>query len=878
MLALRRQLSLVCLVCALVVHHSAAFAQEEAAAPSAAAIQRAIKNLGHDDYPVREAASKELWSWGTTVEAALQQAALSTDAEIRLRAKTILEKFELGITPDSPPEYEMLITAFRQNTIDEKQTTLHQLINEKKIKLAFKLARAESDPSQRDSLLSSASRQAQRYVPDLLVNDEIDEAESILESIEMTLDPSLERLTAMLLVSGRLPDRLKRAEEQLARAPSFATAKRLVYLRRASGDLVGAADLAGKHQLHYYQRAILIENNDWKGAAALQQEMFKVPNLAAETLAFGAALHFFAGDEPAVEFRLQTLREIAPEQLSKHWDAAEAHLVCERHEQALQLLATCTPGAASLLHELRFDYARSQQLAGVTKESVLDDAWFGNLVDGGLVATQKTLPRGEFARNIAKQLHYLGERERARQVLAVMRKAAELDKSGQLWPVVIQTSIYCGDRQQALADLNVALGRPNITPSAMFRAMYDQPQDAVLAELLYARLGTEDEQRRLSLATMDQVFGPIGMPDEMRGPINAQIVETIEPFMGTPDHRQLKLGELMLKLGDRQQARRWFEAASSSYSDALVRLGDLAREERDWPVAIKHYRAAADKLPVLPLPRFLLSYSLLQNGETDEAKQQQRRASLAALSPVGRLALAGQLKERGLFAEATEQARIVELTANPTVQYPTLAAGHLRGNLVFQQSPAVAAEVWQRWLLSQLVGVNNYTQFDHYLTDPEVIHRNRGRALLAAGKTDLALAEVKRVLAIIPGNVRVLEEFVPLLERAGREKEASELLESVARRYEQVIRDYPQTSNHRRELALLFARCNRRRDEALALAQAAVKLEEQTALNHDALAEIHFLRGEQGAAISAGQRAAAIERNNPKYRERLAQWEKGPAK
>ncbi|WP_425616825.1 hypothetical protein NA78x_000485 [Anatilimnocola sp. NA78] len=844
-------------------------AKEEPAEPTEPEIAVAVKELGHDEYPIREAASKKLWLWGLVSQKALQQASKSNDAEVRLRARLILDKFELGLTPDSPPEFEALLSSFRDGDIESKRGILNSLIGEKKVKLAFKLARSEKNAVDRESLFSSASRTAQRFVPDLLVEDELDEAEAILESLDVAQDSSLERLTSMLLVTGRLPARLADLEKQFAKGSTFALAKRLVYYRRANGDLAGAADLAGKHQLAYYQRAILMEQSDWGAAAAVQQEMFKGPKLAAETLALGATLNFLAGNHVLMDSKLQELRANAPEQRSTYWDAAEAHLACEQHEHALRLLEESIPAGASYIRFLRFEYQESQAIAGLTAETRFDEAWLKSLIDGGKVATQKSVPRHDYARDLARQLHQLGERERAKQIVAVLRAAAEKDPS--LWHTVIQADVLTGDRPQALDDLNTALEVPGTSPSPKFSALYGK--DFALAETLYSRLGGAADRRRLTIATIEKILGPAGVPAEMKDPLTKQIAEDLEPwFEGADFRQQLRAGEVLVKLGDRKQARRWFEKAAPSATDAQLRLGDLAREDQDWPEAIRWYRAATEKLPALPLPRYLLGHAMLQAGDKDAGKLEQQRASLAALSPVARYSLAFQLKDRDLLVDAAEQARIVQITANPTVQHPTLAAGHLRANCIFTKEPSEAADNWQRWLLSQLVGVNNFTLFEHYLTDPEVIHRNRGRAFLAAGKPDLAIAELKRVLAIMPGNVRALEEFVPLLSKAERTKEAGELVSEVASRYERVIRDYPQTSYHRRELALLLARCNQRLDEALALAQAAVKLEDQTAANHAALAEIHSLRGENALAVASAQRALELQANNEELRERLAKW------
>ena len=841
--------------------------------PTAAAIEKAVGELAHEDFKIREAASKILWLAGVNADAALRQAAASNDPEVKMRARLILEKFELGLTPDMPPEFEALLIRFRTSELDGKQETLRTLVDQKQIKLALQLARSEREVGVRDSLIAAASRQAQRFVPELLTREEYNEAEAILEAVDIAADTTLERLTATLLITGRLPERLKVAEAQFKLSSSPTLAKRVMYYRRAAGDLSGAAELAGQQQLGFYQRAILLEKGDWSAAAGVQDSLFKGQKPLAEVNAYSAALHFFAGNQGVADAKLLDLRTTAAEQVSAYWDAAEGHLACEQIDEATKLLAKSVPAAASYFDFLRLNYAESQAIAGITKETKLDKAWYDQLVDGGLVATQSRMPRHHFARDLARQLHLLGERARAKEIVAVLRTEAENDKTGQLWPTLVNADVLIGDRPQALLDIEQALGRAGVSAPQLLGYLDDK--DFNLADALLTKLLADGVKKSEALQLIEKIFGPAGYSEAERKTLVERVATIVAPWYDLADFRlHLRAGDIFVKLGERNQARRWFEKATTNTTDAAIRLGDLAREDHDWEAAEKWYRRAFEKLPALPLPRYLLGQTLLAAGQREAGEQEQKRASLAAIAPVTRSSLAYQLKTRRLNAAAAEQAQILLRTSNPTVQHPTLAAGHLRANLTSTETPAASADAWQRWLLSMLSGVNNYSLFDYYLTDPELIHRCRAQALLAAGKPDAAIAELRRVLVLLPGNVRTIEEFVPQLEKADRKEAATDLFQEVAARYEKVIRDFPHTAHHRRELALMFARCQRRLDEALQLAQEALKLEPNDASYHDALAEVHFVRGEPKEAIAAGERALQLELQNEEFQQRLARWQK----
>src|SRR5205807_6109306 len=69
--------------------------------PSQEDIARWVDQLGDKRFANREQASKQLWAAGQAAEPALGKALQSTDAEVRRRARDILDKFKYGIYPDT---------------------------------------------------------------------------------------------------------------------------------------------------------------------------------------------------------------------------------------------------------------------------------------------------------------------------------------------------------------------------------------------------------------------------------------------------------------------------------------------------------------------------------------------------------------------------------------------------------------------------------------------------------------------------------------------------------------------------------------------------------------------------------------------------------
>src|SRR5262245_51218218 len=61
-------------------------------------IKELVAQLGHDDFSVREEATKKLAEIGRPAVPAVREAAKSNDAEVRMRARRILDKIETSVT------------------------------------------------------------------------------------------------------------------------------------------------------------------------------------------------------------------------------------------------------------------------------------------------------------------------------------------------------------------------------------------------------------------------------------------------------------------------------------------------------------------------------------------------------------------------------------------------------------------------------------------------------------------------------------------------------------------------------------------------------------------------------------------------------------
>src|SRR5258705_6623978 len=135
------------------------------AAPTKDQIAHAIEQLGAPAFETRQAATDLLWKAGDAAEAALREAAKSTDPEVRTRAAALLAKLQLGLRPDTPPEVAALIVQFRYaETTSLRRQALAELQAKGHWQAILTLIRAQQNPEERRILATVLAGEARKIV------------------------------------------------------------------------------------------------------------------------------------------------------------------------------------------------------------------------------------------------------------------------------------------------------------------------------------------------------------------------------------------------------------------------------------------------------------------------------------------------------------------------------------------------------------------------------------------------------------------------------------------------------------------------------------------------------------------------------------------
>ncbi|HKB03882.1 MAG TPA: hypothetical protein VKD90_16790 [Gemmataceae bacterium] len=873
-------------------------------------IKKAIEDLSSTRFAVREKASKVLWEAGASAEPALREAARSADEETANRAKAILEKFDWGLYPDTPADVVKLINKFQAGDPSARQEAVSELMRLKPPRFSTlrKLIAHEWNDDARRQMFAVMAGQARQSVPGLIVAGQLDEAGELLDICMSAEQPqSAADYAAFHHLRKTIPDAIKRMEA-VRKKGSEADARRamvaLAYLYRVQKDWPAArkaATDAGDRQL---LNDLAWEANDWKALAESAPEPGEAEDRGAK-----AAYHRLAGNKAKYDELIAELRKEltgVEGDDSAAYTLAHALLLNGQGAEAMTVLKGRGKRGADLMFDLlcaqlkfREAFAHADQVA---KELDKDE--------------QSEVERDELTIRRGKALAMLGDRDAATQVF---RGLIEKAIAGNRELVAIQAvksairggmrdlAAECAARALAHADKN---GRSDESQELLeplfddrksvaqvwWRALRaDKPDEDPPATMTRVRAfadGKADRKEVDRLAGLIQKAKPgraygFGNRDSIliTYPADAEFA-TAEAYRAAgvlekaEEHYKKALTEKPLNVKDIPDLSALDDAAilgAITNSEYLMRYGDLLVERKRFKEAAALYRRAWDAGPTAPLPLFLQGHTLTLAGDAKEGARLMRLAHWVPLgNEVLRTQFSEELMKRGFQDDSRKEMEFVLETGWFRTYY--VGNVHLRmGRLMARQRDfGTAARYYEKDVISLFRTGAHFVDDKAYLTVPELTRTYRAKALLAAGKTDEALAEARAGLAVLPGNVELAIGLVPDLERAGRKKEADEIYAQIKSAFAGAIGEYGSSAELRNGLAWTMVNCARDLDEAQKHAERAVELSPRAAGYIDTLAEIHFRKKDRAKALELMKKCAALEPTNPYFRKQLERFEKKP--
>lgn len=210
--------------------------------PPAKDLAQLIRELSDEKYKTRESATVEIWKMAEKALSTLEEAAKSSDPEQAFRARELLQRIRLHITPDTDPSVITLVEQYLKSTSNGEKSNLFDKLRTKRAWLQMlKLYAKESDDELKLKLRPSMSGIAVRAAREKLIAGDI---KSAREFLELAPEDSLGLLALAEFYRGQ---GLLQAE--LERAKSLDGRKgRALYLAllRSAGDLKTAREVAAE--------------------------------------------------------------------------------------------------------------------------------------------------------------------------------------------------------------------------------------------------------------------------------------------------------------------------------------------------------------------------------------------------------------------------------------------------------------------------------------------------------------------------------------------------------------------------------------------------------------------------------------------------------
>ncbi len=212
---------------------------ESGVQPPAKSIAEWVRDLADEQFKVREEATRKIWELGDTALPELQQAASGRDPETAYRARELVRKIELHLTPQTDPEVMKLVERYAGSSTDEKQNLIEQMLRKRAWRQILKLFASDTNAELRKRVRGTITEVAVIAARECIVKSDPTTAREYLEMAPAD--------AAGLLALADFHRSQGTLDAELARAKTLkgdrANAWQLA-LYRAAGNIEAARDAA----------------------------------------------------------------------------------------------------------------------------------------------------------------------------------------------------------------------------------------------------------------------------------------------------------------------------------------------------------------------------------------------------------------------------------------------------------------------------------------------------------------------------------------------------------------------------------------------------------------------------------------------------------
>lgn len=824
--------------------------------------ERWVVELGAQDFQARSKAMEEIWKSGEESLVFLEELSRSDDPELVARAKSIIQKIKLGITPVTPERVVKLIDLYLKETPKGRIAVIEKLRDLKEFEYLLKLRRNETDERVVERLDGMITQIMPRVVREFLNEKKFAEAKEVLslsnqyqyiiqyadllqnlgeldEAVEKLKDPKtpeeVERYLAFLRVKGDpglLRQEAKRLGDQTAE--------------------VLAALVMGDH-VPYFEY-LLARTSDARGQAGSAGL-----SLASQHyLKWALANH--RGDTQGEKKEVDAL-EYLGKQLSEEEEARVNLFRMGLGDQVIESLDEDFLQTKINYHLMQENYAEARDLIGLPATGPLDE-W---------IKETATKAEKEFKRN-----------ERGSEVGRLIAAVEFLEARG-LVEEATKGAEALFDRARGKVEVNLSnLGREMFfsAPISVLTAFAREIEEheALPVSCIKALSSTDDQHlwlyqaiqkaapelgvRELLLHTFSfsgrQLLVPVKKHEEIFDLVLKEVMKSEEPLEGLDN-----LYQIVVYRNRESELRRVTEAQAQSGSEngylrAMLAI-DSGRLEDALPL-IEDLKVDSDEASASFLYRHgLLLKQLGKEGGDELLKQANLIAGGSGQS------LQDQAEQYLRFGEIEKSHELLKMALLRSQVVP--APGDYSSlNAVLDGLSAGAATLgrWQEALayreaLAMISSYGGESNGVYYMRDRFQVLVARGALAMKNGKIESAVAAFSEAHEILPRDGYLANELFPVMRELGLSERHDQLFAESARHAREVIKLFPKDDNAHNNFAWLASRANRCLDEAEGYLKIALELNPQSAAYLDTMGEIYFARRDRNEALKWSRRSLENE-------------------
>jgi len=832
----------------------AAFAAE-AAGPKAGVeeVEDLVTRLASDSFREREDATRALWEKGEAALEMLRVASVSDDPERAKRAKGVLEKVELRIRPETPPEIFEQIQRYQTAPQNLKVNHIQELRQMKAYYQLLKLYSMEKRPQVKQMMAVSIRGVALLGAREALASDDFKTAENLLRM--SAKEPN--DLIALAWVY-RSMGKLGKGMEDPPAPEDVATEDWKITLLRVKGDLDGAVRLAEESKRTRLLAGLKVLQGDpmlW-----IRQNGNGVRGAQALPDYIDIALKRWEGKKVNDSDFAPLLQILNDPESNEKEQAVVSLAALGRMAEAEKYEAKANPERAFQHYLFQERIAEALGALGLDPEKPDYNAWvkerFAKMID-----EEENGGAGSPLMHLLRIADFLETRGLSKEL-------------GEAYSAPLAN--YAKERPESFINFMCSL----------FEPVSGAPRFAAASGAIWAG---DDENRWGELFSM--AFGEVPEVSEWR----AWVAE-IEPGMSRPDTLRVMMalfgvGPDPAHLYDKWLDKAWEAIKKSPEADKqdhLERISMLAVARQDVATALKARDALSEESRDSAMWPSIDKYFSAAARWKDAVGILEEKGDQVKGSPDFHVYMAVTLRRAGFTKRAAEHDALAE----------KLSLGYSQscsriGNLYVYGGDAERAAVWyRRAALHANVSESDFVAvLDTYarsmfedgrweiaascyeiLAQAYASEDFSGGSLASYSKArfnaDLAKAlailpdDRKRAIALLDGIYQnfktdgiLADDFFPMLRKVGLNKELEKWFGESWAQISTVIERFPDCDNTRNTAAWLASRARMKLPEAEKHLQAALEENPGQAAYLDTMAEVRFAMGDRAGAVKWSERA-----------------------